>query len=397
MLGEYKVQVRDPAGDLQTVYEAFRYLEMRHIINTPDYAKMIVDGTNVAENFEDGTVIEVLRKVPGYEPSAVPETRRRDNGWYVEWDGLHGDETHATYPNGDEAFTIYADGGLDLAERREILYYATTGASESKKIAIPAQTAIYQYIEENCGASATTANGRFIDGTIVTLNIPVNIGAGPNWSGQRAYRNVLEVIQEIANVAEIDFDIVSLGNGQWQFETYVDQLGEDRTATGLDGITGLNAAGNAPVIFSIEQHNVAQVTYSTKRRASANVVATLGKGQYGSRAYGLYTNSATIDADRLTQREVSRNANTQDDPAELLEMATEWGTRLQPTEDFTFVPLRGAQNTIYGVDYWWGDKITSRYQPLSLELDKRLVGVTIVVDRNGEQFRDWNFQTIPRR
>jgi len=80
-----------------------------------------------------------------------------------------------------------------------------------------------------------------------------------------------------------------------------------------------------------------------------------------------------------------------------LEMATEWGTRLQPTEDFTFVPLRGAQNTIYGVDYWWGDKITSRYQPLSLELDKRLVGVTIVVDRNGEQFRDWNFQTIPRR
>ena len=136
---------------------------------------------------------------------------------------------------------------------------------------------------------------------------------------------------------------------------------------------------------------------TTVRRSSATVAVALGKGQYTARTTGIYINSDEINVDkRVNQREITRNATTQDDATELDTVAEEWGTRLQPTQDFSFVPLRGASNTIYGVDYWWADKVTGRYAPRDAELDKRIVGVTIVVDVNGENFRGWDMETIPR-
>lgn len=338
------------------------------------------------------SLIEVCRQIPNYPPEAIPNIRRREGNWYVEWNGLFTDFTRTIYSNSNDVFTGYCYNLIDLIQRREVLWDSTQAASESKKVSIPAQTAIYEFIEENLGASATQAAGRVMTGTISGLSIPILTGSGPNWSGNRAWRNVLEIIQEIANFGTIDFDIVSNATGGYTFETYPTQLGLDRTTVGLDPTTGKNAAGNSPVIFSLDLENVSEITHSKLRNESKNVVVAIGQGQYGARATGIATDLTDIDGARINQRELVRNANSQEDAVELDAMAEEWLKRMAYTEDFDFVPLI-TESTLYGVHYWVGDKTTARFE--GLEKNKRLSSVTINVGRNKEAFSSWKFETLP--
>jgi hypothetical protein len=235
---------------------------------------------------------------------------------------------------------------------------------------------------------------RLITGTITGLSVPVLIGGGGNWSGGRAWRNVLDVIQEIASLHDIDFDVISTSSNTWQFRTYMDQMGEDRTHRNLVPATGLNAHGNAPVTFSIANGNVSRASYTSSRRSSANVVTALGQGEEASRDYWVHINASAIDSRRVNQREVSRNASSQTTAASLRSYAEGVGSELQEVEDFTFTP-RTVESTIYGVHYWWGDRCTAVFEDLVRH--KRLTGVTINVGERGETFSEWQFKTVPTR
>ncbi len=397
MIGQYRVNIYHPqTGALEATVEDWQRLNMKQVLNGVGTCTIQLYGGHPAiPKLVNNALIEVWRQIPGYAPAAVPAVRQRTDNWYCEWNGLFTDYSETIFSNGNDVYTAYCDGLVDLLQRREILWYATQVASESKKVAIPAQTAMYEFVEENCGASAVAGIpgvGRLFTGTITGLAIPVLTGAGDNWSGQRAWMNLLETLQLLANYGGIDFDVVSTGGGNYTFLTYPDQLGEDRTTTGLDPTTGLNAAGYPPVIFSLELNNISEITLSTSRSASKNIVATPGKGEYTARAVGTATDLTDIDARRLNQRELVRNANTQDDAAELDSLAEEWRVKLEYSEDFRFTPLI-TDSTLYGVHYWFGDKMTGRFK--TLERNKRLTGLSIVVDRNGEQFSGWNFETLP--
>lgn len=392
LIAQYKVLLYSAAGELVAEFDNPRRIEMYRIVNGVGYCNITLSGFDSQVSlFEVNSILEIWRRTPGFTPSAVPPPRQKMGGWYVEWEGLVGDFTEQIYENGDRVFIARADTLLDLLKRRYILWYASAGASESKKVGIPAQTAIYEFVEENCGASATTALGRLLTGTITGLTIPADVGAGPNWFGARAYRSLLQVIQEIGNYGQIDFDVIGEGGNNFRFETYENQLGQDRTET--------NTAGNDAVIFSLDNENVAQMTYSTNRRRSANAVITTGKNQYAARSIGQYLNAAEIDANRINQREISRNAVTQDSVDELNTLAEEYGITLQPTENIKFTPLRTI-TTLYSVHFWFGDRLTTKFPKADgtiVSLDKRLLSLKITVsgDRNEEQFSDWNFETIP--
>jgi len=378
---------------LLALFDAFSQLKLTHLVNNIGTCEIVFDGDDARYNlFELNGIVEVLRKLPGHEPLAVPAALRRGNGWYAEWSGLHTDLEQNVYQNGRQQFTSRCVSGLDLVQRREVLWKATEGASESKKLSTPAQTAMHEFVEQNCGAGALVSAGRLVDGAITGFHVAATQGLGVNWSGSRAYTNVLEVVQDIGDYAGIDFDVTHAGNGEWLFESYADQLGEDRTTNGL-GPDGKNAAGNAPVIFAVELGNVEQVTRTVLNGGTANVVAALGKDQYEDREVAVRSRSADIDARRLNQREVSRNCNTQDDDGSLETSAYEWLASKQAADDFSFTPLVAA-STLYGVHYWWGDRVTAR--AFGTEQDKRLVGVTINVGEKGESMQSWEFATIPR-
>jgi hypothetical protein len=155
----------------------------------------------------------------------------------------------------------------------------------------------------------------------------------------------------------------------------------------------MNASGNPPVVFSIANGNIAQVTLKSTRRNSANVVAALGKGEYSARDVVFAVNTGEITVGRVNQREITRNANTQDSTAELLAYADGVLEESRATEDFSFTPLI-TPAMVYGVHFWWTDRVTAMYR--GVERNKRLTGLTITVDGNGERFSQWEFATVPR-
>jgi len=398
LLGQYRINVYHPTtGALQAVIEDWQRLELRRVLNGVNSCKIQLYGAHPAIPYlVNNAGIEVWRQIPGYAPSSVPAIRQRTGNWYVEWDGLFTDYSDTTYSNGNEIYNAYCDGLVDLLRRREILWYSTPEASESKKVAIPSQTAMYEFVEENLGASAVAGApgvGRLFTGTMPRMAIPILTGGGVDWSGQRGWYNLLDTLQAIADFGSIDFDVISQGDGTWVFQTYPNQLGVNRTTAGLDTTTGLNSAGNPPVVFSLELDNISEITVSSNRSTSSNIVVTVGKGEYTARNIGYSLDLPDIDGGRVNQREMVRNATSQDSVDELDTMAEEWRARLQYAEDFKFIPLI-TESTLYGVNYWFGDRVTGRHK--DLEVDKRLTGLVIIVDRNGEQFSGWNFQTIPR-
>src|SRR5690606_36021661 len=98
----------------------------------------------------------------------------------------------------------------------------------------------------------------------------------------RTRRHLLTVLQELAEYSReqgdpIDFRVNYLGGYTFQFEA--GRLGVDRTTAGLNAATGLNAAGNVPVILSIANGNLARQTRSYARYNEANRIFVLGQGE----------------------------------------------------------------------------------------------------------------------
>jgi hypothetical protein len=388
---QYKAMLYSPAGEQVAEFENWQNLSMTHKVNDVDSATITLYGNDSRYDlFEDNCSLEVWRRIPGYLPRAVPTDRLQSGQWYCEWEGLHVDYDDSTDSSGQRRFISSCVGYLDFLSRREVLWYS--GTDGSKKGPMPLQQAMAEFVNENAGSAAVAAGGRLINGHIQGLSVGGGSG-GPTWYGARAWRNLLEVIQGIAAYGNADFDIIGQGNANWQFQSYVDRIGVDRTTYGLNRVTGLNAAGFAPVVFSLESQNVASIRKKSFNRKRANVVAALGKGEGTNRMTRLAVHYDTLDTERRNQREITRNASTQDTGPELQAVADAIKNESNIDDDISFEPLI-VESCIYGVHYWWTDRITANYQGETRH--KRLTEVSIDVDANGERFSAWKFETQPR-
>ena len=223
--------------------------------------------------------------------------------------------------------------------------------------------------------------------------------------GSRAFENLLDVLQDIANYAGIDFSVVSTDPASFQFRTHIDQLGTDRTTEGMDAVTGTNASGNTPVIFDINLGNVSSASRIERHSEEANAVVVLGEGDASTRYAITRTNPTGIATSPWNQREVSRPVSTPDDPslpedvlAELKTYAMEtFGdeilAEMKAVEDIDFVPLQ-QPGTLYGMDFDIGDRITVRYQ--DWEVHKRIVAIKVNVGGQGEEITV-EFAEVPGR
>lgn len=392
LLAEYKVLLYSQTGVLQAEFDAYRTLNFKHVLNDVSTATLVLSGWDSRINlFATNSIVEVWRRLPGYMPGAIPADRRRNGNWYVEWEGLFEDYEYTLSDNGDREYSAYCVSFVDLLRRREILYPASSTVSPSNKSNLPTQTAMYEFVRENAGVAATVANGRLLTGTMTNLQIPALLGGGPLWSGARAWRNLLDVLQDLSEYGGVDFDVIGKGGGRFNFETYVGQLGQDRTTSGLNPATGLNGAGNVPVVFSPEYENFAAGTLSSQRHSSANVIAALGRGEEASRETILAIDTSVIDAGRLNQRELTRNASGQPNLVALAAYADSVRQQLKAKDSLDFTPLL-TNTTVYGVHFWWTDRVTATFQGITQ--NKRITQVAIKVDQRGETFNQWQFETL---
>jgi hypothetical protein len=207
----------------------------------------------------------------------------------------------------------------------------------------------------------------------------------------------MDVVKEIAAYTRdrdnpIDFRMDATDVLTWTFNTYADQIGEDRSYTDMDTATGRNGAGNPPIILSRERGNVSRIAYSKQHSLEKNAVAALGSGYGAMREVVTRTNGSAIDLSG--QREIIRVANT-NDTDELTDLADAELSDKRASEQLDLVPLQ-QESCLYGLHYEVGDIITSLWtEPdgTQTRFHKRLMSVTITVSPGAETF-NFNFKDV---
>jgi hypothetical protein len=222
------------------------------------------------------------------------------------------------------------------------------------------------------------------------MTIEADSGAGATWAGARHGQNLLDTLKLIAAFSSIDFAVVGTGAATYEFRTYELQRGSDRTNVGLDPATGLNAAGNVPVVFSPLAGNVSSMAYSLRHKNETNAAYIWGQGQGSARNVRLRTDPAAIAVSPIGLRESSRNGASQATNTEIDALADAELEKQQAKETLTFTP-KSSPNCLFGVNYFVGDRVTADYY--GNVMNKRIISVTATVGDNGESL-DFDFADI---
>jgi len=333
-----------------------------------------MDGSNSKTGlFETEGLVRIYRRIPGLLSN------------YIEYEGIVEDIRDEMMSNGNRQFTVSGPNPNGLLSRRHVLW--PVGTSQASKSAA-CETAMKEYVKENLGSLALESGGRHMDGNDTRVTVAGSGGAGPTWSGDKANANLFDVIKEIADYSRdhlnpIDFEVVATDILEWQFQTFEDQIGEDRSYSDMNASTGLNGAGNAPVILSREMGNVSSIVYSMKHSVEKNAAAVLGSGYGEVREVVTDTDPGAIDISG--QRETVRSANS-NITAELETLAAAELKSNQAAENLD-INLLQQENTLYGLHYNVGDILTSFWRKADgteTRYHKRVMGVTITVTSKGE-------------
>lgn len=380
----YQLVLYSPTGERLAIIDDYRSIQFGHEVNNPGFFTLQISYNDSKRSlFEENCILEVKRKVPNYLD------------WYTEFIGHCEDFSGAFFANGNTQYSVTGTGFNGLLGRVCIGY--APGTDESDKSGA-AETVMKEYVLENRGSLATTANGREASTNLTTFSVEGDGGAGDTWSGKRGGKNLLQTLQDIANFSGIDFNVVtdeSYGVGYYLFETHEDQLGDDLTTIGLDSSTGLNGAGNVPHVMSLLRGNIEEARFSEKHKGEINRVLTFGRDSVtGLSKVRHRDNASSIDGDNLNVREAMRGAGSQATNQEMDDLADEYLEENQFVEEFSFKPV-DTPSSIYGRDYHIGDRLTVMIG--DLERNKRLVRVSITVSGSGggESNKQFEFADIP--
>ncbi len=368
MSARYEVRVYDNLGALQAVVTEWRVLTYTNRVNNVGTYNLEMDG--------DSPFVDL------FDLDGRVEIRRRDQDaspvidWAVDFAGLHRTESRRITEAGLSVFNSMGGSYTHLLARRGIAFQkASSGADKSGK----GETVMKDYVRENAGVGATVPP-RLFDGVTPSFTVETDLARGSDWEGERSFRNLLEILREISKATAIDFEVVSTGAASYEFRARPFPIGQDRTVEGLDRVTGLNAAGNAPVVFSLDFGNMQSPEYSLNRMTEATAVLVLGQGIEGDRQVVQRT-SAALTASPLNRFE-SFQDGSQDEATEALEDIGDAALeKLQARETFTFQTVQ-IPGLLYGRDYFVGDTVTARYR--DIQRDKQILGVTIGVQEGRE-------------
>ena len=362
----FYVKVYDQSYNVVAIFDNWVKLEYSKIINNVGVTTFSIDDSDTRSAlFELDGIFEVYRSVPGLGVD-----------WYREYIGLFRGPSNPVESSGLKTWTANIVSLEDFLARTTINYKAGTIFSYKK---IAAETAMKEYVEENCGASATVVAGRLSDGVLPDFLVDTDLAAGAVWEGDKAYENLLDTLRSIADFANMDYTVTwSDATNKFTFITYLNQLGVNRTTTGLNPATGKNAAGYYPVIFSLDRGNMASLVYSYNRTSESNVVTVMGDGDGATRVTRMRSTTAATDSP-WNRREIARPQG-----GFLSQMDTFGDEVLESTkaiEEVSFVPLF-QESCMYGKDFFFGDSITVRVK--GVDYNRRLVEIKNTVTKDGE-------------
>jgi len=322
----YTVQVYNSAGTLQATVVDFLAIKVTRIVNGIDVLAMRLGGTSPSvSSIVYGGIVEVYRQ--DIEAGIAS---------YREFAGIIRGITQTI--TDQTVYDIQAVGFNALLADRQVAYYAGV-ANKSQYTAQPAETIMKSLFNQNVGSSATTANGRFLDGRITGATASATTGAGTSLTISVAQLNLLQALQRVQLSAGGDFALVYTAPATFTFTWYTGQLGTDRSAS---------------VVFSIDTGTIGKLVVRTARIDDVTAVVVAGQGEGSARA--IVTRPASLPTG-LDLREGYADARNQKTTAEyqaLGDMVLSNATRQRSAVDAVVLQSDALR---YGRDYFFGDLV----------------------------------------
>lgn len=356
----YQCRIYDGSGNLVGLYDDLVNLTYRKVVNGIGMAVLTVRDTHpIIAQLADDLLLNVYFT---YRPLTGGEITDQQ-----DFVGLYRDKQVATDGDGNTHYLLYFMGSIEVLNRNIVAYPAGTNL-RSQFTTRSIATISKEVVQYNCTSLATTGNGRLRNANVVrSLDATLGSGRDPTTSTINyscAYRNVLEVVQELADLGQYDFDVVfdkaSYGNGLYYLQ--YDLLGTDKSTT---------------IVFDVNLDNVMAANLNGERLKEKTVAIVGGQGQGSARTTAIRTGtnqSASNDYEIL----VDARSNTS------TELNSIGDAKLADAEARTNIDVDIAPSSgyVYRRDYGLGDLVTASFAGTWVVKKINVVEVTFDQDQN---------------
>lgn len=278
----------------------------------------------------------------------------RGGEWKVDFVGIQRDPKQKT-PGAMTTVTVDGFSTTHLLSRRIVAYAAGSAQAQKTDNLDDMMKAI---VRENLGSSA-------VDGRNITSSFRFTVEADQGLAASVpkgfAWQNVLEVLQDLADTSagqasgakNLFFGVIHVGynaNNQpmFQFRTYVDQPGVDRT-------TSNEYAG-----FSLANGNLSNVRYERTYSDEINYVYAGGLGLEDDRNVQEAGDTTRINKSPINRHEAFVSASHVDEAA-VVQVAYEELNAGRPTQILE-ATLLDTETSPYQVAWNHGDKVSVFYE-----------------------------------
>lgn len=353
----HTIILSDPNGSRQVVVDQFVSLDYARVVNgIGAFSIGLLADTEAANLVAADSIIEVWRD------AQAGETQLQLLGFVRRI-------YRSTDENGRNLVTISGPDVNDLL-RRKIVGYAS-GTSQADKTA-KSDDMIKAIARENLGSSAGT--GR--DLSAYGFTVEADTGAGYSMSKAFAWRNVLEVMQEIAATSELNgtpiyFDIVPTSTTAMMFKTFPTIRGADHSST-----------SGSPVTLGIEFGTLAKAELSQDHNAEVTFAYAGGQGEGSARVVKTATDTTRLGIGPFNRCEIFADARSETTEAGVQAAADAAIIAGRPIKKFGGYVIP-SPSFRYGIEWGFGDRLTAVYRGASYT--SKINALRITVDSNGAE------------
>jgi hypothetical protein len=284
-----------------------------------------------------------------------------------------------TDADGLRTIVITGLDGNHLLRRRIVAYAAGSAQAEMTDQADDLCRAI---VVDNLGADAAAA--RQIGSTYLAIAPEGSDGASMTMGFSR--RNVLAVLQDIANTAEaagtpVYWHMADRTAAQWEFRTYTGQPGDDHSYPD----------GTDPVLLGLEYGNLAEPKVEEDYTEEITYAYAGGQGEGTARVIETAEDAARSGRSLFGRCEGFADARNESATAGVTAAARRLLGAGEPRRRFA-AKLVNSAGTLYGVHWRWGDRVTAAYAGETYTAIIRAVAVRL--DENGLETIDARLEMV---
>jgi hypothetical protein len=254
--------------------------------------------------------------------------------------------------------------------RRRVIAYAAASAQAS--MTDQADDMLTEIVKDNLGTDAAAA--RQISASY--FSVATSPAAGPSLTKGFSYRNVLDVMREVADASREDgtylfFGIEPLTETTYGFRTRVGEWGRDRTSDVGNGL-----------IFGEAFGNLANPVLDDDSTDEVNFAYGLGRGEEAAREVQTSEDTTRSGASVYARAEAAANAVLESTSAGVADVADARVQKGRPVVMFT-ADLLSVPGSEFGKDWDHGDRVTAT--AFERQFDCLIRATTVTVDENGRE------------